>query len=378
MLAGTSAIDGIGWLVAIGCPTGVFRGRKLLEPPALDRAPSVGHQALVVRDVVEREQDRPEHFLGHEEMPKIAPASATGGAGAVFVEGAIIELMLQIAQPQSSFVGEGQRVPTVPCGHDAVKHIDASADAFEKIFRTPDSHQVPGLVLGHGGNGGVERLVHFFGRFAHAEPADGVAREFKFGQAFGAFDTHLGIESALNDGELRLVVTRGGVTAASSPADRAFHGVADDIIRMRQPDDMIKDHGDVASEVLLDSNRVFRRQMELVAVDVRAKDSTLLIDLGPLREAEELEAPAISKNGPVPSHEGVKTAKGGDNLVAWAEGQMVGVGENDATAGRVKLLDFKSLDRRCRADRHKCRSLEGAMCSKKRTGARIALAVARV
>ncbi len=72
---------------------------------------------------------------------------------------------------------------------------------------------------------------------------------------------------------------------------------------------MVEDHGHIATEIFLDLNRAFRRQLEQAPIDMGSKGSSLLSDFGSLSANEKnLEAATIRKNRAVPHHELVKTA----------------------------------------------------------------------
>ena len=57
-----------------------------------------------------------------------------------------------VSQPNRSCAGEGHRVATVASWHDAIKHVDATCDGFDDIFRPTNSHQIAGLVRRLSGN----------------------------------------------------------------------------------------------------------------------------------------------------------------------------------------------------------------------------------
>ena len=80
-------------------PAGV-RSTKRGEPIFGNRPPGIGQQPLVVGEVVDRDQNRPQHFVRQEQVPQVAPAVAAGGAGAVGFERLAVALVLLIAQPQ--------------------------------------------------------------------------------------------------------------------------------------------------------------------------------------------------------------------------------------------------------------------------------------
>ena len=61
---------------------------------------------------------------------------------------------------------------------------------------------------------------------------------------------------------------------------------------------------------------------------MRAEDGFLLGHLDAMGEAEKLEAAAVGEDGPVPAHEAVQAAQGGDHLFARPQGEMVGIAQD--------------------------------------------------
>src|SRR4051794_3193128 len=71
------------------------------------------------------------------------------------------------------------------------------------------------------------------------------------------------------------------------------------------------------------------------AVEVRLEDDSTLGDLTQPAQAEDLKTAGISEKRIRPGHEAMQSAELPDQLVAGAEEQVVGIGEND---GRAELL----------------------------------------
>ena len=81
-------------------PTATPLGHKLGKPSRRRLLPGCRHQPLVIGQVVDREQHRPEHFVGLKQMPQIAAAVPAGRARAVGFERLAVLRVLLIAQPQ--------------------------------------------------------------------------------------------------------------------------------------------------------------------------------------------------------------------------------------------------------------------------------------
>ena len=68
------------------------------------------------------------------------------------------------------------------------------------------------------------------------------------------------------------------------------------------------------------------------AVDVRPEVHTVLIYLPAIGEAEHLEAAAVRQDRPIPAGEFVEATAPGDQLIAGAEHQVIGIAKNNARA----------------------------------------------
>ena len=139
--------------------------------------------------------------------------------------------VLLVAQPHWAGIGKGQRVAAVARGHHAIEQVDAAADAFEQIDRAADAHQIARLVARQQRRRDIERRVHFWRRLADAQAADRVADEIERDKFLGRFGPQLGVEAALDDCELGLIVAGRRGSAALGPADAAPHGIGHDFAR---------------------------------------------------------------------------------------------------------------------------------------------------
>ena len=60
-------------ILETGSPSGKLNRCKLPGPVFADRLPQSCQQLLVVGDVVQREQNRTEHLVDHEQVPDVRP-----------------------------------------------------------------------------------------------------------------------------------------------------------------------------------------------------------------------------------------------------------------------------------------------------------------
>jgi hypothetical protein len=87
-------------------------------------------------------------------------------------------------------------------------------------------------------------------------------------------------------------------------------------------------------------------------VDVRLKRHALVVDAGPRCQAEDLETATVGQNGALPGHEPVQTTQLRHRLGAGAQGQVVGIAEQDLHAQCGELVGPQPLDCGLRTDGH--------------------------
>ena len=72
------------------------------------------------------------------EVAEVGPAEIpAGGAGAVFVERALIGRIFPVLDGYRASGGEERPVSGVPGGEDAVEKVDAPLDGFENVLNIP-------------------------------------------------------------------------------------------------------------------------------------------------------------------------------------------------------------------------------------------------
>ena len=85
------------------------------------------------------------------------------------------------------------------------------------------------------------------------------------------------------------------------------------------------------------------------AVQVGSEGDPVGVDLPAVGQGKDLVPAGIGQQRARPTHELVEAAKPGDRLVAGAQVQMVGVGEEQSCAQSFQLRGGDGLDRRLRA-----------------------------
>lgn len=84
------------------------------------------------------------------------------------------------------------------------------------------------------------------------------------------------------------------------------------------------------------------------------------LDFADFGEAEDLETAAVREDGQGPVHESMETAGGLDDLHARADGEVVGVAEENLRAHFEQFAGVQSLDTGLGADRHEDRGVDDA------------------
>ena len=139
---------------------------------------------------------------------QVAQVGAAGGGAALAragpVDGAQVGGVLGPANVHLARPGEELAVAGVPCGHDAVEHVDAAADRGHQIERGADAHHVARLVGGHLRGDGGHRRVHGRRGLAHRESAERQAAEAELGDLAQVLLAELEVRAALHDAEAHL------------------------------------------------------------------------------------------------------------------------------------------------------------------------------
>src|SRR5438270_240458 len=159
-----------------------------------------------------------------------------------------------VAQIDAATPGQNGPVAGDPGRQHAIEHVDATGDRLDQISRGSHPHQVAGAVAGedrglHGYQAVGERLW-----FAEAESTDPESIERQPAKFLGALPTKIVVESALHDPEAQLAGGRLALEAARRPLMSPRHGGLRQRSIRRPPDRLIEGHGDVRSEITLDSH----------------------------------------------------------------------------------------------------------------------------
>ena len=241
-------------------------------------------------------------------------------------------------------MGEHRAVAGHAGGQHAVEHVHAPQHALDQAVRRTHAHQIARLMLRHEGHHLVQHLVHDLLGLAHGESADAEAGQIQLRHLLGALDAQIGVERALHDAEQRLILPRLGLHAALQPAQRAVHRVPGAIVVAGIGRTFVKLHGDVRAQRLLNLHGDLRRDEALAAVQVGAELHALVVQLAQIRQRKHLESAAVGEDRAIPVHEGMQSARLLHQLLARAQVQVVGVGQDDLRAAVLQLVGRHGLD----------------------------------
>ena len=111
-------------------------------------------------------------------------------------------------------------------------------------------------------------------------------------------------------------------------------------------------------ERLLHGDGVLRREAVDRPVEMALEGHAAVVDHAQVAERDDLEAAGVREDRAVPAHEAVEAAEIPDALVARAQVEVVGVGEDDRGAGGGDLVRVERLDGGIGAHGHELRRLD--------------------
>ena len=233
---------------------------------------------------------------------------------AIGVDGREIVFPLLVTHVHDAFRSKNHTVATVARRHNAVKHIDATGDAFENIGRCANPHQITRLILRQNGVDQFCHLIHFFSRFTHGQSTNGVACCILRCNVLCRLLTKVTIDTTLYDGEqgLFIAIFRFGslkaFTTTVEPAVGSLHRLLGILIVSGARRTLVESHHDVGTNATLYVHHLFRSEQVPRPIDMRLKSDTFLFHLADTRQGEHLKATAVSQYRSVPAIELVQTA----------------------------------------------------------------------
>ena len=224
---------------------------------------------------------------------------------------------------------EQQPVAGIAGGHDTIEHVHSQRHILQKIFRSPNPHQVARLVFRQNVANQFRHGVHVFMRFTDTQPSDCIALRAPFRNGMRRSFPQIFEGRSLNDGKERLIVSvqcrrcLQVFDAAIQPAMRSLHGFARVAVIAWIRGAFVEGHDDVRTDAALNVHRCFRTEQVLAPVDVAAEGYPLFCNLASIGQAKDLVTAAVCQNGPVPMHEPMQAARFFENFRSRAQIQVI-------------------------------------------------------
>src|SRR5262249_27606656 len=117
----------------------------------------------------------------------------------------------------------------------------------------------------------------------------------------------------------------------------------------------------VASQGRLDVNDALWGKEMVGTIEMRLKANPLLRQFAHCSQAEDLVAPAVRQNRPVPAHEAMQPAQLANQLRARTEIEMIGITKENLATHFFQISGQHRLDRPLSPHRHKSGGLHDAM-----------------
>lgn len=236
---------------------------------------------------------------------------------------------------------EEHSVAAVTGGHYAVEHVDAAVDCLQDIPWSSYAHKIARFVLRKEGAGNLQHLIHFLRGLPHCESSYGVSSPIVVIQGKGVLHGLLPkvrIHAALDDGKHGLVVSVERFALIESLC-KAFQPVLGKpqglcgIAQVRIPGAaFVKGHHNIGAYHPLGMDIVLRGEGMAGTVNVGCEFTSLLRKLTDRGKGKNLEAAAVSEDGPVPILESVKAAGLKESIQARSQVQVISVSEDNLSA----------------------------------------------
>ena len=276
-----------------------------------------------------------------------------GRAGAAVDEGTAVALGSRPAQVEAEAgvrIGNESRAVAGEAGGDrAVEDIQAKRDAGQQVVDLANAQQVLWGLLRQQRRGQRQHAAHLV-LVAAERAADREAVDGSLGYRLRRFPAQILVDAALHDPEYglsRRALRAVPLQAAPKPAVGALHR-ARCVVPIRVIGRaLVEDQGDVGSELRLHLHRDLGREEQRAAIPVGAEMDSLLGDRdhrsvapsrptaplhlvghSPVRQREDLESTRIRDQRPVPPHEPMQPAGGGDPVRARRDEQVVRIAKH--------------------------------------------------
>ena len=284
-------------------------------------------------------------------MPNVRAREGLAGiAIAGLINRSLIARKSCVHQVETSLGRKRGVMPRQAGRQDAIEDVDAAQDAVDQVFGRTDSHQVARLVLGQQRRDHIQHGVHLVFGFAHRQAPDGNPGRIERSDKLSGFSPQVRVDAALHNPEQSLVAALLRLDATLRPAVSQLHGnfAVGVVVGIGT---FVEGHDDVRAEILLDADGTLGREAVRRAVNVTLEGHALIVDLASLRQRENLEAARIGQHGIGPAHEAMQSAHLGDEVIARAQVEVIGVAQDQRSAEVFELGGSEGLDRSLCADR---------------------------
>ncbi len=128
---------------------------------------------------------------------------------------------------------------------------------------------------------------------------------------------------------------------------------------------VVEGHDDVGAKEVLDAHGFLWGKADDGAINVTAEGYSTaaagVVEGAEVGEGEDLKAAGVGEHGAIPAAELLEAAECGNGFGAGAEEEVVGIAEDDLTAGGAGLSGGDALNGAAGADAHEGGGIEGAV-----------------
>ena len=148
---------------------------------------------------------------------------------------------------------------------------------------------------------------------------------------------------------------------AGNPLAQRDHGITRRFLIHSGRHALVKDHHDVAADRHLRFNTALGTEKNCFAIQIALKNSALLAHRAGMGQGEDLKSSGIGEHRVIPTHEAMNSSHIPENLRAWTEEQVVGIGEQDLRTRFLQKMRRLSLHCGMRSNRHEQRGFNLVM-----------------
>ena len=291
--------------------------------------------------VVDREKAVCQQLLGSEEVRQVGAAKAPAGAAVTLgIDGLLLIKVARVAQIEAPPSDPGLPIAGNPGGQNGVEEVNAAKDGLKQVNWRSETHQVANAKIPlQRANSRVNRGVALLWGFVPRQPAKVDPIKRQRADVGGRFGAQFGVDSTLRNAEERLVRAVMRSQRTNRPTMRAIHRSSN--LTIGAPlwhHWLIKCNGDIGGKRLLHLNRSLRRKEVHRTVKMTAKTRTLFVDAHQWPKGDHLKSTRVGQDRSIPLHELVKATETLHPFMAWAQIEVIGVGEDDLGTKRLQLF----------------------------------------